>query len=372
MGLTRVAQQIHNVLENKQSGLTIDQLTEIIKNEVSPYVKDDQIKRSLEGHSDVFVNTDSNTWRLKEIVEKEQRSSQVKEIISREETGKEGKEGNKGKDDKDSENIHFDALRGDIVSELKNDVIGPRDEDELLSERPQTYYLGGMLYPANVEVEDIEEIPEGQVSEEDQSNMNDEYETTEQEDDLTNVNRFQPSSIGLTCSIQSNAQKVEILIKYGKYEEIVEGKKKRYQRTQISERKPVSLNKYSQSIYLEDKAVECRVIVRKKDERLSLSVFLVNRYENDEKDIPVDHILFQPEITLKGEDALFLRRDIQSNNFIDDPDLDRSHLLYRNKADFAMGHGCAVEWKKYNSEEAKILKTTFVPAYEVPLLSTWS
>ena len=62
------------------------------------------------------------------------------------------------------------------------------------------------------------------------------------------------------------------------------------------------MDQKQQIVYFEDHAVECRWIIRKKENHISLSVFLVNRYKNDGKDIPIDHILFQPKIIIEGED----------------------------------------------------------------------
>ncbi|MCC3646869.1 DNA helicase [Cytobacillus oceanisediminis] len=369
MGLTQVALKIHKVLEKNIEGLNIEQLAEIMKKEVSPYLKANQIEKNLKGNPDVFICTDSNLWRLQAIVENEQKQAEVQKIIDENEVHAEEEDHYYTKK---ASNHEFSELREEFIKELENDLIGPRQEDELLSERPNTYYLGGMLYPINVEVEDIEVLNQQVVVEEegkDKRHKEKNYDEPDTEDVVTNLNRFQPSSIGLTCNIMPNTKAVKAVIKYGKYKEVKEDKKKHYQRFPISETIRITFNKGQDSFFLEDNAVECRWIVRKEDNRISLSVFLVNRYHNDEQDIPIDHILFQPKIILEGENSLsypFLRRDIKSTNVLDDPDVARSQLLYRNKADFAIGHGCAVEWNDYDSEKARELQTTFLPNYEVP------
>ncbi|GAY78686.1 hypothetical protein NBRC111894_4240 [Sporolactobacillus inulinus] len=98
--------------------------------------------------------------------------------------------------------------------------------------------------------------------------------------------------------------------------------------------------------------------MRQKNGEFLLSTFLINRYENDDNNAPVEHILFQPELTITGldDEYVFVRRDISQDNLIDDEDLDRSKLLYRNNPDFAIGHGCSVQWYDFTNEIAKTVK----------------
>ena len=113
-----------------------------------------------------------------------------------------------------------------------------------LSEKPNTFYLGGMLYPANVEVEDIEVREQQPVPEDEEKVIHKsekDYDDPDTEDEVTNTNRFQPSSIGLTCNIRPDTKTIKIVVEYGKYKEVKEEKKKRYQRSPISEPVTISL-----------------------------------------------------------------------------------------------------------------------------------
>ena len=110
-------------------GLSLDQLADTMQKEVSPYLKADQILRNLESSPDVFVCTDSHIWRLKAIVEKEQKQADVQKIISDNETINH-EDLNIGV--KQAGHHEFSELREDFITELKNDLVGPHSEDELL------------------------------------------------------------------------------------------------------------------------------------------------------------------------------------------------------------------------------------------------
>lgn len=49
---------------------------------------------------------------------------------------------------------------------------------------------------------------------------------------------------------------------------------------------------------------------------------------------------------------------------------DFQEYLYRNKPIFAKGFGCAAEWFNFNSKNASVIKTSFIPTHEVEGMST--
>ncbi|GAY78685.1 hypothetical protein NBRC111894_4239 [Sporolactobacillus inulinus] len=106
------------------------------------------------------------------------------------------------------EQLYFSNMRKNYIDVLRKDLIGPSEEHELIKERPNTFYLGGMLYPANIKVEDIDiqEFGTGEETE-DKDNQVRDYDDANQEEIASNQNRFQPSSIGLSCNIKTSSGK---------------------------------------------------------------------------------------------------------------------------------------------------------------------
>lgn len=370
MRLPPIAQNIQRLLSESPQGLTIDELFDLIKS-INPYIKLQQLESNLARFSEVF-SFESHKWRLKSIVENESRTAEVnirinslnKDMLTKSNT----KTVEKEKSDTYSE------LRENYIDSMEKELIGPKyGVEEVIKERPNVFYLGGMLYPANVEVEDLQ--PQELYSNTDEHEDGDNHYMTEQEEDddeeiATNQNRFHQSSIGLTCNISPEVKNVSVLITYGKYEETKEEKKKVYKRTNLIQPQTLNLTKNRDSLYFEDGNLELLWLVKRKEEKVFLSVFLVNRYKLEQSsDIPIEHIIFQPKIQIASEingEYPFLRRDHGFINQIEDEDMERSELLYRNKADFAVGHGCAVEWENYNSTRAGSINTTFMPTYEIP------
>ncbi|MGI8313812.1 DISARM system helicase DrmA [Halobacillus mangrovi] len=356
--LTPIAQKLQNLLADKINGADINDITNEIRKK-NEYIEKEQVEKTLARYQNLFTEVDG-VWRLTALVEKEKRKEEVKRITSsREETNQK-----LGEVKALEEQHNFSNMREDYIESLRQDLIGPSEQEELIKERPNTLYLGGMLYPANIEVEDIEVQEFG--TDEDENKKD--YDDDNDEEIASNQNRFQPSSIGLTCNVKPDAERIKINISYGKYEKVKNEKKKFYKRTPVDREVTINLRGKRESFYLEDGKVECLSIVRQKSDELSLSVFLINRFEHEDN-VPVNHILFQPEITLTGpheNECIFVRRDIDHDNLIDDKDLDRSRLLYRNNPDFAVGHGCSVQWYDFTNHTAMKIKTSFIPEYEVP------
>lgn len=344
-------------LNDNIEGGNIVEITNQIKKE-NLYIEKEQIERTLEKYPEIF-ELEGEIWRLVSVLEEKKRKDVVNRKASlKEETEEKMDEGRKLKD----EQSYFTNMRDDYIKALQRDLIGPTEEEELIKERPNVFYLGGMLYPANTEVEDIEEFGAEEKSE------RKDHEDDTDEEIASNQNRFQPSSIGITCNLKQETASVNVKISYGKYKQVKEGKRKFYKRLPYYCEKSINLNKNKDSFYLEDGKVEFLSIVSQKENEISLSVFLINRYKHEDT-IPVEHILFQPEIILVGpdeKDNVFIRRDVNYDNSIEDEDIDRSMLLYRNTPEFAVGHGCAVQWNEFTEETAGKIKTVFIPEYEVP------
>ncbi|MCZ8170979.1 MAG: hypothetical protein O9272_04475, partial [Brevundimonas sp.] len=109
-------------------------------------------------------------------------------------------------------------------------------------------------------------------------------------------------------------------------------------------------------------------------ERL-VTLFLVNGQlePDDNKDRAW---LFQPEIAVAAPegaaDPSIFRRRPSNEIIVDDPERDRLALIYRNRLEFAVGHGVSVhaDTTPDDSARASHLRTEIIPRYEVAVTET--
>ena len=106
-------------------------------------------------------------------------------------------------------------LREILIDAIKKDSIGPREKEEefVNSERPQSRYFSGVLYPKRTPLDESDDIVEGdtQIS----SNENDESGDSADKTALKFDTR--PSSMGLTCYLLPGTKSIDVKIKYGIY-----------------------------------------------------------------------------------------------------------------------------------------------------------
>ncbi len=126
-----------------------------------------------------------------------------------------------------------------------------------------------------------------------------------------------------------------------------------------------------QRVPLDDsKEITLEHLTRPVSGHYAVSVFLVNRRPESERGrASADRWIFQPTIVVRGiEDAaVFQPRDLEPSLGQPDRDLESNRLLYRNKREFAVGHGCGAEWTVDGSEQmAHEVRATLIPDYELP------
>ncbi|WP_209121163.1 DISARM system helicase DrmA [Alkalihalobacillus sp. BA299] len=352
--MSPIGEKVKVILINNPLGLTIKEITNELRKS-APSIVENQVERTLYRYKNSFQKSEENIWRLTSIIEEEKKALKVSKIL---------KNGIQHLEIEELSNYHIgrkDDLRDNLIEEVRKDIIGPSEEQEILLERPNVYYLGAMLYPSNNEIQ----ILDGhEMDREDDSRNLDDEQTAEEE---TQINRFYPSSLGLTCNLSEICKSVKVNISFGIYNEEKIEKKKGYKRTNVQKQLFIHTENKLDGTFIDEYEVQLKWFIRETSQGRSFSIFLVNRYEV-KTNTPVEEIVFQPVISLEGneEDYPFVRRDTPINSELDDDDIKSFKLLYRDRPEFAVGHGCAVEWENFNSEKAKKISTTFLPSYEIP------
>lgn len=216
--------------------------------------------------------------------------------------------------------------------------------------------------------------------------------------DTNNNQSLVPSSMGLTFCVGPEVESLEVEARWGRYErvpndehDIVKPRRNRetgreepvkvkvWRREPCGGRVTFDLNDGPIRPAMPDatqREVRLQGTVRTnaKGERL-VTLFLVNGQlePEDNKDRAW---LFQPEVVVHApsgaDDRKVFRRRPTNDVVVDDDERDRLALIYRNRVEFAVGHGVAVhaDVSLDDPTRANEIRTVVIPRYEVPVTET--
>lgn len=275
-------------------------------------------------------------------------------------------------------------IRAELEAMVLGDLLGPAGgESEELTERTvRDRYLVGVLAPsragpsAEAEAEEDEETP--LIPDELAEGGRDTADDGTTDKDVPVAAGHLPSSIGLTFCVDSAAERIKVTAWWGQYQRAVRDDQidprtgrpirvwRRVPRGGVKEIllqngpiKPIAPDSQFGDIYLQGR-------VRKRDAHWVVTLFLINaQAEGRPKD---EFHIFQPMVTVEAADdrAVFCRRMTVGST--DDLEECLMAMLYRRHVEFAVGHGVSVhaEVSQEASDKATLLRTTFIPRYEVP------
>ena len=255
------------------------------------------------------------------------------------------------------------SMRDDLVGILDRELLGPFDgPEETLRQRPTVRYLVGRLAPAGTEVgpEEDEGGAEGGTGAGDS-------ETGFASPISMAMN---PSSIGLSFTVGPLVQDIEIYAEWGTYLEETTNKWVRAQHTLT---RTVTVTDTGKSTCDLGDGVHLQWLLRTlpDGQRCAVSVFLVNRTRPKNRRQPDDgDWLFQPRLTARHPhgSAVFEPRSL--DEVVDfeslDPDRRSDELLFRDRPEYAVGHGCAAAWDAEGGAGATEVRTAILPVHELP------
>ena len=198
-----------------------------------------------------------------------------------------------------------------------------------------------------------------------------------------------PSSFGMTFCVDGDAECIEVEARWGSYERVpnneheqtrLNGQKaKVWQRIPCGGKLVLPLTEGgipNQAPDANRPAVRIQGSIRAKNangDRL-VTLFLINTQK--EPDINRDTAwLFQPELIVRAEAeaskrAIFRRRPVLDADG-SDPEREALEMIYRNRVEFAVGHGVAVHAETADDVTlATEVRTTVLPQYEVQVTET--
>lgn len=198
-----------------------------------------------------------------------------------------------------------------------------------------------------------------------------------------------PSSLGMTFCVDGDAESIEVEVRWGRYERIPNddhevlrkdgSKAKVWQRIPCGGKLVLPLTEGVIPHQAPDKnypEVRVQGSVRAKNangDRL-VTLFLVNAQEEPETNRDSAWV-FQPELIVRSEAespkrAIFRRRPVLDADGMD-PERESLEMIYRNRVEFAVGHGVAVHAETADDVTlATEVRTIVMPQYEVQVTET--
>lgn len=198
-----------------------------------------------------------------------------------------------------------------------------------------------------------------------------------------------PSSLGMTFCVDGDAERIEVEVGWGRYERLSNNeheltrrngdKAKVWQRIPCGGKVLLPLTEGVIPHHAPDQSYpEVRVqgSVRAKNvngDRL-VTLFLVNAQAEPDTNRDTAWV-FQPELIVRSEAeaprrAIFRRRPVLDTDGTD-PERESLEMIYRNRVEFAVGHGVAVHAETADDVTlATEVRTTVMPQYEVQVTET--
>ena len=279
-----------------------------------------------------------------------------------------------------------------LVRRLQEDLMGPLQEDEILSSRPSDVYLTGILWPSSTRMggEDDDHLGLSGTS-----GSGGDGSSGGEEEEVARSGMNRPSTAGISFAVASPDRDpiLTIRINYATYEKLDEevengtdtagpeqNPASRWQRRPSSIEIPnlrvgpsapsaINLEEHGAppSVYLH------RRIVPWGDNWL-LTITLVNGYQVEwDRDVIEQHSLFQVRMEVRpGSKTRLIARPSRRMGLEEEQnEEDRSTaLLYRNALEYAVGHTCSAEWLEGDTAGiARLVATTWIPQVVVPATS---
>ncbi|BEL01962.1 hypothetical protein Q0Z83_001530 [Actinoplanes sichuanensis] len=284
---------------------------------------------------------------------------------------------------------HF-AFRDTLTRRLVEDVLGPAEEHEILTDPPATTYLTGVLYPQRRHDEAVEES-----AEKDFDLGGAESDVDEQPDSGVSLANVQnPSSMGLSFAVHPRATTATITVTGATYQPIdeagnpveaemaearsIEDSKVRWRRLPVETAVAIDLHPGSGRTYEVVPGLEIRVRVRPVGggrDAIAVTVTLVNNHPGEGLVLRDQWCFFQCGLRVDTDPRQPMIIEQTRPAADDDDETLLAAMLYHHSPTFATGHGCAVDWDPQHVEaddpgeprSVTAVWSSFTPRYDVLL-----
>jgi Helicase conserved C-terminal domain len=266
-----------------------------------------------------------------------------------------------------------------LVERLHQDLVGPRQPNEVLSDRPSDVYLTGVLWPPRVEMtgEDDDQLATGGSSSATDAQNN--------EADSVPANYLQkPSVAGISfCAVSESSPVAEVTLQFGRYTPADSGAGKRFHRKQVTVKlDPFDLAAGNRTRSLEKDnplaaGVQLHIRSVAASGKFIITVSVINNSQHGEgRDALEAATIFQTHLSITPSSGTKLvpkpaiRSEVQMMQESDTDELSND-LLFRDVHAFASGHVCAASWGKVNDDgeglpTADSVRSSWIPSSIVP------
>ena len=275
-----------------------------------------------------------------------------------------------------------DNRRNQLLQLVEKEFIGPdpiewegllqeNGEEILTADPPRTRYIAGILFPQETTEEDTDidegELPNIENEEDDDSpitesessgnvSANEEEYLEDAEELINRSNAYRQSAMSFTVAI-SEGDTINASVSAGTYKTIKAinpqtGKESvRYPRTALlwnNHDNPIVLPTQQDGIKtlkVDETGLQLDVTYRYKKGSYSIYTFTIeNTKRNQGGAVRDEDCFFQVKLKIFSQKGFCALPNSQRIN-TDDEDYWSNQLLYRNVHNYAIGHGCAVDWE---------------------------
>jgi hypothetical protein len=261
-----------------------------------------------------------------------------------------------------------------LVKRLREDLIGPAEEGEVLTSYPTDVYLTGILFPPR---SDISEEESDQLKSE---GTGDQGGSDPGNDEVSLAAAKRPASAGLSFVVEAGSTpEIVIRLKAAIYRRdgLTEDapQKTRWKREQLQSELPtLFLDRDHRDLSEEETGIpgiNIHVRTSSWDGRLLVTVAMINGRElpdEYERETYEELCFFQTgiEVTV-AEGTRFCARPLGGSAM--DEDTWMAKLIYRDVEEYAVGHTCSAEWETKNGGVEKVV-TTWLPTNTVKTMSS--
>lgn len=272
----------------------------------------------------------------------------------------------------------YSEVRQRIIDMLKTDLMGPIDENEVLSENPRHAYVVGMLAPQTDLDGSTSDSNEQEVDVDIAYEDDGDYTAGEDDDNepISSKHFKIPSSIGISFYVESSIANISIDVSWGDYTKSAEKKLNKdgkevsalsYSRHSMKETVLVT---FSESEKTKEYALVCDSNVHLHISRIGLKrgYSLITAYVINKRNIPEGEIeaqMFQVNLKAYSADGLnlFIAEHICREVLATD------EFYFEQRPILGRGRGCAATWGPTVEGRTSFVESDFIPQYEFPGVS---
>ncbi len=278
--------------------------------------------------------------------------------------------------------------RNILLQRLQQDLIGPFEEDEALTDRPSDVYLTGILWPSSTRMgaEDDERLGVAGMSGTDADGSSGSGE--QEQVSSSNINR--PCTAGISFAVSSKGQEpvLRVRISFAIYEKkkvdaedevsgTDETENSQQDQNPVWQRRPVLIEipdlktGYTSHapVNLEDYGAPRKIYLHQRiapwGNNQLITLTLVNANESTvDRAMNEQNSLFQVRLEVyPGSGTRLIARPSRRMRLDEDLGEEDSSaaLLYREALEYAVGHTCSAEWEEGETGTASMVATTWIP-----------